>query len=75
MAIETTIATRVISAVSVLTKTLQYLQVDLEKQEPLEEAETAATIASFSSSKNATLCEIELVDWVETSLIIPRWRN
>jgi Ran GTPase-activating protein (RanGAP) involved in mRNA processing and transport len=50
------------------TKTLRHLRVDLAKQEPLEEAETTAIIAS-GFSKNATLREIELVDWVETSRI------
>jgi Ran GTPase-activating protein (RanGAP) involved in mRNA processing and transport len=50
------------------TKTLRYLQVGLERQEPLEEAATAAIIAS-SFSKNATLRQIVLVDWEGISLI------
>jgi Ran GTPase-activating protein (RanGAP) involved in mRNA processing and transport len=50
------------------TKSLRILRIDMKEQEPLLEAETAAIIASCLS-KNATLREIELVDWVETSRI------
>jgi Ran GTPase-activating protein (RanGAP) involved in mRNA processing and transport len=50
------------------TKSLRILRVDLKEQEPLKEAETAAIIAS-GFSQNATLREIELVDWEETSRI------
>jgi hypothetical protein len=49
------------------TKTLQHLEVDLEKRGPLEEAATATIASSFS--KNTTLREINLVHWQETSLI------
>jgi hypothetical protein len=48
------------------TKTLRHLRVDLEKQWPLTEAETAAIASGFS--KNSTLREIVLVDWQETGL-------
>jgi Ran GTPase-activating protein (RanGAP) involved in mRNA processing and transport len=49
------------------TKTLRYLQVDLERQDPLEEAEKSAIFSGFS--KNTTLRDIKLVDWQQTSLI------
>jgi hypothetical protein len=49
------------------TKILRHLRVDLREQEPLKAKETAAIIAS-GFSKNATLREIELVDWGETGL-------
>jgi Ran GTPase-activating protein (RanGAP) involved in mRNA processing and transport len=49
------------------TETLQFIRVDLESGGPLEEAATAAIASGFS--KNATLREIIMVDWQETSLI------
>jgi Ran GTPase-activating protein (RanGAP) involved in mRNA processing and transport len=48
------------------TKTLRYLRVDLERQDPLEEAATAAIASGFS--KNSTLRDIKLIDWQQTSL-------
>jgi Leucine-rich repeat (LRR) protein len=48
------------------TKTLQHLRVELERQGPLEEAETVAIASGFS--KNTTLREIVLIDWQDTSL-------
>jgi hypothetical protein len=49
------------------TKTLRHLRVDLKRQQPLEEAATAAIASGFS--KNSTLRKITLVNWQETSLI------
>jgi Leucine-rich repeat (LRR) protein len=49
------------------TKTLQSLIVYLERQGHLEEAATDAIASGFT--KNATLREIIMVDWHETSLI------
>jgi Ran GTPase-activating protein (RanGAP) involved in mRNA processing and transport len=48
------------------TKTLRHLRVDLKRQGHLEEAATAAIVSGFL--KNATLREIKLVDWQQTSL-------
>jgi Ran GTPase-activating protein (RanGAP) involved in mRNA processing and transport len=49
------------------TKTLQFLTVYLDRQGHSEKAATAAIASGFS--KNATLREIKLVYWQETSLI------
>jgi Ran GTPase-activating protein (RanGAP) involved in mRNA processing and transport len=48
------------------TKTLRRLRVDLERQDPLEEAATTAIASGFS--KNSTLRDIKLVDWQQSSL-------
>jgi Ran GTPase-activating protein (RanGAP) involved in mRNA processing and transport len=49
------------------TKNMQSLSVDLEREGYLEKAATAAMASGFS--RNATLREISLVDWQETSQI------